>query len=97
MIIAFGACEEGSASGRTTAMSDTSRDPGWWLASDGRWYPPETHSDYERAATQTPPGPGWRVAWDGKWYPPDVSRPGAANVTGHERARTDAGRADGAD
>jgi Domain of unknown function (DUF4190) len=22
-------------------MSDTSQDPGWWLASDGKWYPPE--------------------------------------------------------
>lgn len=22
-------------------MSDTSMGPGWWLASDGRWYPPE--------------------------------------------------------
>jgi len=23
-------------------MSDTSQGPGWWLASDGKWYPPET-------------------------------------------------------
>jgi hypothetical protein len=23
-------------------MSDTSQGAGWWLASDGRWYPPET-------------------------------------------------------
>jgi len=22
-------------------MSNTSQGPGWWLASDGRWYPPE--------------------------------------------------------
>jgi len=22
-------------------MSETSQGPGWWLASDGRWYPPE--------------------------------------------------------
>ena len=22
-------------------MSDTSQGPGWWVASDGRWYPPE--------------------------------------------------------
>ncbi len=22
-------------------MSDTSEGPGWWLASDGKWYPPE--------------------------------------------------------
>ena len=23
-------------------MSDTSQGPGWWLASDGQWYPPES-------------------------------------------------------
>ena len=22
-------------------MSTTSQGPGWWLASDGKWYPPE--------------------------------------------------------
>lgn len=22
-------------------MSDTSQGPGWWLASDGKWYPPQ--------------------------------------------------------
>ena len=22
-------------------MSDTAQGPGWWLASDGKWYPPE--------------------------------------------------------
>lgn len=24
-------------------MSDAPRGPGWWVASDGRWYPPEQH------------------------------------------------------
>jgi hypothetical protein len=24
-------------------MSDTKRGPGWWIASDGRWYPPDDH------------------------------------------------------
>ena len=32
-------------------MSDTSQGPGWWLASDGRWYPPTT------APGPTPPPP----------------------------------------
>ena len=32
-------------------MSDTSQGPGWWLASDGKWYPPET------APNQPPPAP----------------------------------------
>ncbi len=27
-------------------MSDTSQGPGWWIASDGKWYPPETHPSY---------------------------------------------------
>lgn len=26
-------------------MSDQSQGPGWWLASDGRWYPPREHPD----------------------------------------------------
>lgn len=32
-------------------MSDTSQGPGWWLASDGRWYPPTS------APRQPPPPP----------------------------------------
>ena len=27
-------------------MSDQSEGPGWWQASDGKWYSPETHPDY---------------------------------------------------
>jgi hypothetical protein len=26
-------------------MSDMSHGPGWWMASDGKWYPPESHPD----------------------------------------------------
>jgi hypothetical protein len=33
-------------------MSEQQQGPGWWLASDGRWYPPE------QAASVVPPG-GW--------------------------------------
>ncbi len=36
-------------------MSDTAQGPGWWLASDGRWYPPETHPHYQ--GTIPPPLP----------------------------------------
>jgi len=32
-------------------MSDFSQGPGWWQASDGKWYPPEQASGY-----QPPPG-----------------------------------------
>jgi hypothetical protein len=47
-------------------MSDTSQGPGWYLASDGKWYPPQ--------------GEAWYQASDGKWYPPDgpLSAPTAA-------------------
>ena len=39
-------------------MSDTSQGPGWWRASDDRWYPPEQHPDYvPRAAPPPPPVP----------------------------------------
>lgn len=31
-------------------MVDTSPGPGWWVASDGRWYPPELHPDTIAAA-----------------------------------------------
>ncbi|MGI8663953.1 MAG: hypothetical protein ACR2LQ_12210 [Acidimicrobiales bacterium] len=34
-------------------MSDTSQGSGWWQASDGKWYAPELHPDYE-----APPDPG---------------------------------------
>jgi hypothetical protein len=27
-------------------MSDATQGPGWWQASDGKWYPPEQHPDY---------------------------------------------------
>lgn len=27
-------------------MSDTAQAAGWWLASDGKWYPPELHPSY---------------------------------------------------
>ncbi|MEI6700882.1 MAG: RDD family protein [Actinomycetota bacterium] len=30
-------------------MSDLSQGPGWWLASDGKWYPPETAPGAQRA------------------------------------------------
>jgi Domain of unknown function (DUF4190) len=35
-------------------MSDISEGPGWWQASDGRWYGPEQHPSY---APPPPPGP----------------------------------------
>ena len=37
---------------RGLAVSDTSGNTGWWMASDGAWYPPELHPSV------TGPGPG---------------------------------------
>lgn len=34
-------------------MSDQSQGPGWWIASDGKWYPPELLP----SAPQSPPAP----------------------------------------
>ncbi len=37
-------------------MSNTFEGPGWWLASDGMWYPPERHPDEKyRQAHMAPP------------------------------------------
>ena len=39
-------------------MSDTSQGPGWWRASDGKWYPPDTHPQYQPPEPpKAPPGP----------------------------------------
>jgi uncharacterized RDD family membrane protein YckC len=34
-------------------MADVSQGPGWWIASDGRWYPPHMHP----SVVQAPPPP----------------------------------------
>lgn len=37
-------------------MSDTSQGPGWWLASDGKWYPPELWTGPPNAGPAFPQG-----------------------------------------
>jgi hypothetical protein len=40
-------------------MTDAGSQPGWWLASDGRWYPPSSHPDpAHRARWASTPQPG---------------------------------------
>jgi PQQ-like domain len=56
-------------------------DHGWWIASDGLWYPPETHPD-ARAALPAPPSEDGSGSWDAvlasfeastlEWRPPPV-------------------------
>lgn len=43
--------------GNGERMSDTSQGQGWWLASDGRWYPPEKWTGPPSEAPQGAPGP----------------------------------------
>jgi hypothetical protein len=39
-------------------MSDRPEGPGWWIASDGNWYPPESHPG---ALPPPPPAPAYPV------------------------------------
>jgi hypothetical protein len=53
-------------------MSDTSQGPGWWLASDGKWYPPELWTGPPSAGPwapqSTPPAnQGQTPAYGGTW------------------------------
>jgi hypothetical protein len=63
-------------------MSDTSQGQGWWLASDGKWYPPGQEDGSVRTAPPPPagtapaPGVGWWQATDGRWYPPPAGSTG---------------------
>lgn len=50
-------------------MSEQAQGPGWWIASDGRWYPPEQHPNY-RPPPPPPPAP---PALQGDRYPPPAS------------------------
>lgn len=38
-------------------MSENAQGPGWWQASDGRWYPPEAHPNYMSPTPPPPPPP----------------------------------------
>lgn len=61
--------------GEELQLSDAPLGQGWWIASDGRWYPRELHPDARGNAVPTrpdPPGPGWWKAADGNWYPPEL-------------------------
>jgi hypothetical protein len=47
-------------------MTDLAPGPGWWIASDGKWYPPELHPSVQgsRPAPASPPGFGTATATD---------------------------------
>jgi len=41
----------------TDAVRDAPEGPGWWMASDGHWYPPELHPSYRPPPPPSPPPP----------------------------------------
>lgn len=45
-------------------MSDSSQGEGWWIAADGKWYPPELHPD------ATPPQPAYQPPPQPAYEPP---------------------------
>lgn len=58
-------------------MTSGPQTQGWWIASDGRWYPPHLHPGSQSRArpVSQPPAPAgsaWWVASDGRWYPPQL-------------------------
>ena len=55
-------------------MSDVSQGPGWWQASDGKWYEPQAQSAVgpPASAADVSPGPGFWRSTDGNWYPPQA-------------------------
>lgn len=62
-------------------MSDQSQGPGWWVASDGNWYPPESHPDFRppppptSRPTDTPPSSAPLGGWSAPASTPPSSPP----------------------
>ena len=53
-------------------MSDTPQGPGWWQATDGRWYAPELHPANVARTAQAPPHqwqPATAYQWQPQWPP----------------------------
>ncbi|MCB1030558.1 MAG: DUF4234 domain-containing protein [Acidimicrobiales bacterium] len=57
-------------------MSDFSQGPGWWLASDGKWYPPQPPS-------ASPPMPGANYPMPGGGYGGYGGHPGYSGYGGY--------------
>ncbi len=57
-------------------MSDFSQGPGWWIASDGKWYPPHLHPSFQ-------PTPYWTPDWppSGSTHMPITAHSGSKHRT----------------
>ena len=67
---------EGFAAEKEAGVSDTSHGPDWWQASDGKWYPPETHPPQRSEPPAPLPSPA--VALPIPAPPPTPSLPSPA-------------------
>ncbi len=61
-------------------MSDTQSGPGWWQASDGKWYPPESHPGYRAPPSVPYPNHGQQIPAPGH-LPPTGSPPWGSPYT----------------
>jgi hypothetical protein len=52
-------------------VSDFSQGPGWWQASDGKWYPPQ-----QAPTAAPPPPPQWGPPPAPQWTPPPARKGG---------------------
>ncbi len=63
-------------------MSDTGQGPGWWEASDGKWYPPESHPEVrhwlQSEPTQSEPTQAEPAEADASESPPPTPGPAQA-------------------
>lgn len=65
-------------------MSEQSMGPGWWQASDGRWYPPESAPGPAAPTPSWPPAPVAPSPWAAPsgYGPPSWGPPGLPSANG---------------
>jgi hypothetical protein len=65
-------------------MSDTSQGPGWWLASDGKWYPPDAWTGPPMAPETAWPAVAAPATWAAQPYPgsPGMMAPAVRQTNG---------------
>lgn len=61
--------------------SDTKQGPGWWIASDGRWYAPETHPDYRPPPPPPAAAPPVEMTATTGTTPAETSKPTTVSPT----------------
>ncbi len=57
-------------------MSSASQGPGWWQASDGKWYPPQQESGYQAPPPPPAAAPTAPPSWSAPPAPPAYPAPG---------------------